>query len=178
MNTYMDETTDPTKQTDPSNPTFKERVIGIITDWHSGPGFQARKLTDTPKDANQVVPKKYVDNGFVKTNVSTAFQFASAEYDNGNITGTATINWAKGNSQYATMTGNVTLTFTNPISGGHYFLHLAGAFTPTFPSSVRWTGGTTPAATATASHKDIYTLIYSAKESLYDILQSPNYAIT
>lgn len=100
------------------------------------------------------------------------------EYDNGNITGTATINWANGNVQYATMTGNVTLTFTNPVAGRRYILHLAGAFTPTFPSTVRWTGGTTPGVTATAGKKDIYTLVYSGKESLYNILQSLNYAIT
>ncbi len=104
--------------------------------------------------------------------------FGTGEYDNGNITGTATIDWSKGFTQYATMTGNVTLTFINPGAGSHYTLHIAGAFTPTFPASVRWTGGTTPTATATTGHKDIYTLIYSAKESLYDILQSPNYAIT
>ncbi len=77
-----------------------------------------------------------------------------------------------------TLTGNTTLTFINPKLGLHSFLHIAGAFTPTFPASVRFTGGTTPTATATAGHKDIYTFIYSNKESLYDGLQSPNYAIT
>lgn len=105
-------------------------------------------------------------------------QYFSAEYDNGNITSTATINWNNGLNQYATMTGNVTLTFTNPKSGAHYTLHLAGAFTPTFPGSVRWTGGTTAPPTISVGHKDIYTLIYSGKESLYDILQSANYATT
>jgi len=147
---------------------FNADVLDIIRNWAGESGFKDFKITDTPKDANQVVPKKYVDSNFTKI----------VEYDNGNITGTATINWNNGANQYATMTGNVTLTFTNPIAGGHYFLHLAGAFTPTFPASVRWTGGTTPAATATAGHKDIYTILYSSKESLYDILQSPNYAIT
>ena len=76
------------------------------------------------------------------------------------------------------MTGDVTLTFINPGIKTHFFLHLAGAYTPTFPGTVRWTGGSTPTATATSGHKDLYTFIYSPKESLYDGLQSPNYAIT
>jgi hypothetical protein len=103
---------------------------------------------------------------------------AITEYDNGSVATTYTIDWTKAPTQYVTLTGNTTFIFIGGIGGTHYTLHVAGAFTPTFPASVRWTGGTTPAATATAGHKDIYTLIYSGKESLYDILQSPNYAIT
>lgn len=105
-------------------------------------------------------------------------QYYSVEYDNGNITGTATIDWTNSNVQYATMTGNVTLTFSQPKGGGRYILQLAGAFTPTFPASIRWSAGVTPTPTVSAGHKDIYTFIYSGKESLYDGLQSPNYAIT
>lgn len=101
-----------------------------------------------------------------------------AEFDNGSVSGTKTIDWSNGIHQYVTLTGNTTFTFTNPKSGMHSFLHVAGAFTPTFPGTVRWTAGTTPTATATSGHKDIYTFIYSPKESLYDGLQSPNYAIT
>ena len=112
------------------------------------------------------------------TNLQVTGEYNSVEYDNGNIAGTATINWNLGNVQYATMTGDTTLTLSNPQAGGRYILHLAGAFTPTFPATVRWTGGVTPAVTKTAGHKDIYTLIYSGKEGLYDVLQSPNYAIT
>jgi hypothetical protein len=37
-------------------------------------------------------------------------------------------------------------TFTNPTAAGHTFvLLLSGAFTPTFPNSVDWAGGTAPA---------------------------------
>ncbi|GIW70234.1 MAG: hypothetical protein KatS3mg101_0981 [Patescibacteria group bacterium] len=38
-------------------------------------------------------------------------------YDNGNITGSVTINWANGLRQKATLTGNVTLDFSNPVEG-------------------------------------------------------------
>lgn len=104
--------------------------------------------------------------------------YTSQEYDNGNATGTATINWAAGNVQYITLTGATTLTFINPFAGMRCILHIAGAFTPTFPGTVRWSGGTTGTATATSGHKDIYSIIYSGKEGLYDILESANYAIT
>ncbi len=105
-------------------------------------------------------------------------QYFSTEFDNGNVTGTATIDFNNGNVQYATMTGNVTLTFSNPKAGGRYVLQLAGAFTPTFPGTVRWSGGTTPTATVSAGHKDIYTFIYSGKESLYDGAANLNFATT
>lgn len=104
--------------------------------------------------------------------------YGSREFDNGSATGTATINWSNGNVQYITLTGNTTFSFTNPKSGMRCILHVAGAFTPTFPSTVRWTGGSAPTATASSGKKDIYTLIYSGKEGLYDVLQSPNYSIT
>mgnify|MGYP000975430859 CR=1 FL=1 len=128
----------------------------------------------------------HTHNGVDSTNIffrdlisgALAGIYASKEYDNGSVTGTATINWANGNVQYITLTGNTTFTFTNPISGMRCILHVAGAFTPTFPSSVRWTAGTTPTATAASGKKDVYTFIYSAKEALYTALQSPNYSTT
>ena len=105
-------------------------------------------------------------------------QYFSREYDNGSVTGTATINWANGNVQHVTLTGNTTLAFTNAQSGMRAILQIAGGYTPTFPSTVRWGGGTTPTATATAGHKDIYTFVYSGKESLFDGVQAANFAIT
>ncbi len=105
-------------------------------------------------------------------------QYASAEFDNGNVATTATINWNNGNVQYATMTADTTFTFSNPLSGGRYVLELAGAHTPTLPGAVRWSGGITPTPTATAGKKDIYNFVYSAKETLYDGIQSANFATT
>ena len=43
-----------------------------------------------------------------------------------------------------TMTQNTTLVFSNPTAGHAFILHLLGAFTPTWPSSVDWAGGTAP----------------------------------
>ncbi len=121
---------------------------------------------------SQQIQFNYLASGSLKG------QYGSAEYDNGSVTTTATINWANGNVQYVTLTGNTTFTFNNPLSGMRAILQVAGAYTPTFPSTVRWGGGSAPTATATAGYKDIYSFIYSGKESLYDGIQSTNFAIT
>ena len=103
---------------------------------------------------NQVIPHTHngtdsqqinfanLQNGALKGN------YSSLEFDNGSVTGTATINWQSGNVQYVTLTGNTTFTFVSPFSGMRCILQVAGAYTPTFPSSVRWSAGTTPTATA------------------------------
>lgn len=114
----------------------------------------------------------------VATGKSTTGHYGSKEFDNGSVTGTATINWKNGNVQYVTLTGNTTFTFTQPLSGFRYLLQVAGAFTPTFPATVRWSGGTAPSATASAGFKDIYTFVYSDKEKLFDGIQSANFATT
>lgn len=104
--------------------------------------------------------------------------YYTGEVDNGNVNSTATIDWSLGNVQYATMTGATTFSFTNPQSGMRLILHLAGAFTPTLPSTVRWPAGTTPTWTATSGKKDIVSLVYSGKESLYDAVVAQAYATT
>jgi hypothetical protein len=46
-----------------------------------------------------------------------------------------------------TMTAGTTFTFSNPAASGQassFTLRLAGAFTPTFPASVDWAGGSAP----------------------------------
>jgi len=103
---------------------------------------------------------------------------SGGEYDAGSVATTATINWNNGPVQYVTMTADTTFTFSNPLSGGRYLLHMAGAFTPTFPSTVRWPNNTTPTATVTSGRKDIYMFVYSGKESLYDGTVALNFVTT
>ena len=43
-----------------------------------------------------------------------------------------------------TMTTDTTLAFSNPTAGHAFTLKLSGAFTPTFPASVTWAGGSAP----------------------------------
>jgi len=72
----------------------------------------------------------------------------------GNITGSTTINWNNGVTQAATMTGNVTLSFSNPVNGAWYTLRLAqdatGSRTVTWPGGVVWVNSTPPTVNGTA----------------------------
>lgn len=104
--------------------------------------------------------------------------YYSQEFDNGSQGSNYTIDWSKSNVQYITLTNNITLTFIGALGGYRHILQIAGAYTPTFPSNVRWSGGVTPTATASAGYKDIYSFVYSGKESLYDGVQSANFATT
>lgn len=106
------------------------------------------------------------------------FQYNAKEYNNGSVSGTATIDWSKSNVQYIILTADTTLTFISPFPGIRCILQVAGGFNPTFPGTVRWPAGTTPTPTASAGHKDIYSFIYSEVESLWDGIQSANFAIT
>ncbi len=120
--------------------------------------------------------RRHKHNGAESSNFSQfRGYYYSMEVDLGSVATTATIDWTKGNVQYVTLTADTTFTFIGGSGGLRHMLHVAGAFTPTF-SSVRWPGGITPVATASAGHKDIYTFVYSAKESLYDGTQVANFA--
>lgn len=62
-----------------------------------------------------------------------------------------------------TLTGNCVLTFPTPAAGGQFTLMLkqdaTGSRTVTWPSTVRWAGGTAPTLTATATRTDIVTFV-------------------
>ena len=73
-----------------------------------------------------------------------------------------TIDLTSGNTFNITLTGNCAFTFANPPQSG-----TAGSFTlmltqdatgtriPTWPTAVRWPGGTAPTLTTTSAHADI-----------------------
>jgi hypothetical protein len=76
----------------------------------------------------------------------------------GSGSGARTINLELGNYVSATVTGNTTWTFSNPPASPHaggFVLELTngGAYTMTWPSSVKWPGGSGP--TLTASGVDV-----------------------
>lgn len=80
----------------------------------------------------------------------------------GSVTGSVLIDLTLGNFVSATLIGNVTWTFTNPVaspnvSGFSLELVNGGAYTITWPSSVRWPGGTAPSLTV--SGVDILTFV-------------------
>jgi hypothetical protein len=100
-----------------------------------------------------------------------AGQYFSPEVVDTMASGAATINWDTGTEHILTLTGNVTLTFSNPKSGGRYVLLVkqdgTGGRTVTWPSVVRWPGGTAPTLTATANRTDLVTFLYSGTLAVY-----------
>lgn len=91
--------------------------------------------------------------------------------DDGNSGTSKTINWGSGNRHKLTLTGNVTLTFTAPSGDAVLSLILVqdgtGSRLVTWPSSVKWPGGTAPTLSTGASKVDIVTLIYNSAAGHY-----------
>lgn len=90
-------------------------------------------------------------------------QYYSDLHNNGNSGSSQTINWNNGNVQKLTLTANCTITLSNPKNGGRYLLILVqdatGGRSVTWPSSVKWPGGTAPTLSG-ASKVDVITLVY------------------
>lgn len=83
----------------------------------------------------------------------------------GNLGSTEAINLANGNWQRGTLNANCTFTFTGATNGKgcSFTLFLAedgtGGWSPTWPGSVVWIGGTTPTHDTTASTTSIYVFL-------------------
>lgn len=84
--------------------------------------------------------------------------------DNGNSGTSDTIDWKLGNKQKSTFTGNCTFTFTAPTKPCSLILECVQdgtARTITWPSTVKWSGGTAPTFTGTSGRSDIVTFYYN-----------------
>ena len=125
-------------------------------------------LTSTTTTANAALPKA---GGTLSGAIVGADQIISAPVlkDVGetcveNLTSgaTDTIDLTDGNVHDVTLTANCTFTFSNPPAdgtSGTFTLFLnqdgTGSRTATWPSEVKWAGGTAPTLTTTASRTDI-----------------------
>lgn len=92
-----------------------------------------------------------------------------AEVDNGNQGGTWTLDWTMGQKQKVTLTGDVTaLTLTAPLGAANLLLRIVqdgtGSRTITWPSSVKWAGGTPPTLTAAGASIDIVSFYFDGAE--------------
>jgi hypothetical protein len=83
------------------------------------------------------------------------------------LTDGATITWNANNGTIANVTigGNRTLVISNAIANTYYQIKIkqdaTGSRTITWPSGIKWIGGTAPALTTTANAEDIITLWYN-----------------
>lgn len=88
--------------------------------------------------------------------------------NNAGSSGTAlTVDLSTASAQKITLTGNVTLTLTNPQTGGAYVIKIvqgASAFTVTWPAAVKWPGGTAPVITTTNGQVDLINLYYDGTD--------------
>ena len=104
-----------------------------------------------------------VDKGSIKFNENIkavkSITFLT-ETDNGNSGATDTIAWTAGNKQKSTLSESCTFTFTAPDGKCNLTLKCVnfGAFTPTWPGTVKWVGGTEPSWTASGT--DICSFYY------------------
>ena len=78
-----------------------------------------------------------------------------------------TINFDNGLTQKVTLGGNRTITFSNPVSGNKYLIHLkqdgTGSRTITWPT-IKWQGGTAPTLTPTANKSDLIFITYDGTD--------------
>lgn len=87
-----------------------------------------------------------------------------------------TLNLANGTIQDITLTGSPTITMPAAASGKSFLLMLrtgTGGFTVTW-STVRWSGGTAPTLTSTASRMDIFSF-FSDGTNWYGVTVGQNY---
>lgn len=79
-------------------------------------------------------------------------------FDNGNVTGAVTIDWAKAPTQRVRLIGNITPTFLNGRAGARYVLDVqqdgTGSRLITWPNPVTWDTDTAPTLTTTVDKMD------------------------
>lgn len=91
----------------------------------------------------------------------TLVQYTETAYDIGNSSTAFTISLANGTFQKVTATGNATVTMPTATAGKSFTLRYytgAGSFTAAF-TGVKWSGGSAPTLTATASRMDVFSFI-------------------
>ena len=92
---------------------------------------------------------------------------------------TVAIDWNVSQTVELTAGGNRTLTMANPVAGETYRVTIiqdsTGSRLITWPSTVKWAGGSAPTLTTTASYRDHITFYYDG--TYYrDVAINKNYA--
>ena len=139
-----------------------DNVTGVTTIDVDGTTESTSATTGVVKAAGGISAQK---------NIVAGGQIGGIINDVGASGTTKTIDWNDANVQFVDMTGNVTFTLSNPISGFAYTLVLkqdaTGSRTATWPAAVLWPGGTAPTLSTAANSIDLVTLVYSALDTQY-----------
>lgn len=157
--------------TEPIGATFKDDGTGFLVILNNGAGIHQHNLSTawdlstasspsisfTPTEDIQPYGLTYGNSGtvlYINGNVSdTVYQYSTVSY-------TQTLDLSTGNTFSFTPSGATTVSFTNPPASGTavgFTVEVVGDGSAiTWPSSIKWPGGTTPTATAS---KELYTFI-------------------
>lgn len=105
------------------------------------------------------------DSGNIEENKLITF---AQEVNNGNSGTAYNLNWREGQKQRLTLTGDATLTFTNPVEPCNLLLKViqdgTGTRTPTWPTGVLFPGGTDPSLTTDPNAVDIVSFYWDGVE--------------
>ena len=136
--------------------------------WEEGDSGGVQKLLNPDRNVQEVATSGYIhptDTGFTLDSSSNNVNGTGAEYiyiaiREGATNYSQTIDLSTGHYFSVTMSNPTTFSFTNPPASGvatSFVIELNNNESAiTWPSSVKWSGGTAPAATST---KDIYKFI-------------------
>ena len=91
---------------------------------------------------------------------------------------TIAVDFSISSNHAVTVAGNRTFTFSNPQAGEIYSIKViqdaTGSRTITWPSTVKWAGGSAPTLTATASKAD-FVFFYCDGTNYFDLAITKNY---
>lgn len=113
---------------------------------------------------SQIGAQNYTVGDLLTTGNRVAGTVVFDEIDDGNSGTTDTIDWTAGPKHKSTLTDNVTFTFTDPDGATNVILILVqdgtGSRLVTWPSTVKWGGGSAPTLTTTANAVDIISFYF------------------
>lgn len=146
-----------------------------------GPNTAATYNLDVPAATDTIVARNTTDTLTNKTLTTPALTNpAVTNYTEtpfvANTSTALTVDLANGTVQILTLTGNATITMPTATSGKSFIVLLktgAGSFTCAF-TGVKWTNGTAPTVTATASKQDIYSF-FADGTNWYGVVVGQNY---
>lgn len=136
---------------------------GPTTGSPANPIFRALVTADIPSLTATYLP---VNNptytGLLSSAAGTmtvgGYHLDPSELNAGNSGTAITLDLSAASAQLITLTGNATITLTNPVLGAAYLIRIytgAGGFTYTFSPGPLYPGGVAPVATATAAKQDL-----------------------
>lgn len=102
--------------------------------------------------------------------VTVRGQYFSELIDDGNKTTDSTIDWSQGNEHKVTLGANITLAFSNGVTGGRYVLLLVqdstGSRTVSWPGTVKWGNTGVSTLSTTGSTIDLFTFLFDGTNYL------------